>query len=464
MSPPVATEDRLTSDAPGPSLEDRIIASCGELTADGIATSIGAMVRRGDLGHGDRLPTVRRLARSAGVSSSTIAEAWRILARHGLIETARRNGTTIRAARTEMTGRFWRVPATIPANGGPSILDLSTGTPDTDLLPTIASILSGLHADVSITSYIDRPVLEDLEIVLRAQAPFDPEAVTVLDGSLDALDRCISALVQFGDAVVVEDPTFPPILDMLERAGAEIIGVPIDAEGIVPDHLAAALSIEPVLAILQPAAHNPTGRSMSADRVDAVASLFATLAPDTWILEDHHAGGLVAGPVPSIGIHLPHRVVHIHSFSKTHGPDLRIAAVSGAAEPIAAVVDRRRLGPSWTSRLIQHVLLALLQDPATDRLVERAACDYDRRRLAIADGLADHGIDVVSSAGLNMWVPVANEQRAVLALALAGIGVAPGAPFSVDSSAPPNHLRISLGNARSDLDRVVDAIATAATA
>lgn len=440
------------------------MANCGDATAGGIATAIGAMVRRGELGHGDRLPTVRQLARSAGVSSSTIAEAWRTLSRHGLIETARRNGTTIRAARTEMTGRFWRVPAANSANGGPSILDLSTGTPDTDLLPTIASMLGGLHADVSITSYIDRPVLEELEVVLRARAPFEAEAVTVLDGSLDALDRCISALVDFGDAVVVEDPTFPPILDMLERVGAEVIGVPIDAHGIILDRLAAALAIQPVLAILQPAAHNPTGRSMQPERIDAVASLFAELAPDTWIIEDHHAGDLVAGPVPSIGARLPHRVVHIHSFSKSHGPDLRVAAVSGAAEPIALVVDRRRLGPSWTSRLIQHILLTLLRDPAVDQLVAQAATEYDDRRLAMCRGLADHGIEVQSSAGLNLWVPVANEQRAVLALALAGIGVAPGAPFSVDNTVPPNHIRISLGNARSDIDRVVEAIATAATA
>ena len=418
------------------------------------------MVRRGELGHGDRLPTVRHLARGAGVSSSTVAEAWRILGRHGLIETARRNGTTVRAARSEMTGRFWRVPAT----AGPSILDLSTGTPDTELLPTIASMIDGLRADISITSYIDRPVLEELEVELRSRAPFVAEAVTVLDGSLDALDRLISALVHFGDAVVVEDPTFPPILDMLERVGADVIGVPIDDHGIEPDRLAQALRAHPVLAILQPAAHNPTGRSMSPERVDAVASLFAELAPDTWIVEDHHAGDLVARPIPSIGERLPHRVVHIHSFSKSHGPDLRIAAVSGAAEPIAAVVDRRRLGPSWTSRLIQHILLTLLRDSATDEVVARASTVYDERRLAVCRGLAEHDIDVVSSAGLNLWIPVANEQRAVLALALEGIGVAPGAPFSVDSSVPPNHLRISLGNARSDLDRVVRAIATAATA
>ncbi len=441
---------------------------CGERTADGIATAIGAMVRRGDLEHGDRLPTVRQLARSAGVSSSTVAEAWRILGHHGLIETARRNGTTIRAARSEMTGRFWRVPATVPAHGSPSILDLSTGTPDTELLPTIASMLGGLHADVSITSYIDRPVLEELEVVLRTRAPFPPDAITVLDGSLDALDRIISALVRFGDAVVVEDPTFPPILDMLERAGAEVIGVPIDAEGLDPERLAEAVGARrgarPVLAILQPAAHNPTGRSMSPARIDALASVFAELAPDTWIVEDHHAGDLVAGPVPSLGVRLPRRVVHIHSFSKSHGPDLRIAAVTGAAEPIAAVVDRRRLGPSWTSRLIQHILLTLLEDPDVDDLVREAATVYDTRRLAVCAGLAEHGIAVCSSAGLNLWVPVANEQRAVLALALAGIGVAPGAPFRVDSSTPSNHIRISLGNARSDLDRLVDAIAAAAIA
>jgi DNA-binding transcriptional MocR family regulator len=452
-----------TSAPPNPadtrSIEERIGAACTERTASGIANAIGSLVRSGELEPGDRLPTVRALAKELDVSSNTISESWRTLGQHGVIATARRNGTVVRAARAEMSGRFWKVPA-VPGSG---IIDLSTGTPDIDLLPPLGSMIKALPNDIEITSYIDRPVLEELEAVLHTRWPFDAEAMTVVDGALDALDRLIRALVTFGDVVVVEDPTFPPILDMLEQAGASIIGVGLDKDGARPDHLADALSSLPVLAILQPRAQNPTGTAMTTQRINELGRLFQAHSPDTWIVEDHHAGDLMSGPLLSLGIHRPDRVVHIHSFSKSHGPDLRIAAVGGARDPIAAIVDRRRLGPSWTSRLVQHMLLTLLQDPATDQLVEHAAASYAARRKHIVMGLRAHGIEMRDAEGLNLWIPVANEQRAVVALALNGVGVAPGAPFNVDTGAPTNHIRISVGNARGDLDELVAAIVVAAS-
>jgi DNA-binding transcriptional MocR family regulator len=417
------------------------------------------MVRRGELEPGDRLPTVRALANELDVSSNTISDAWRTLGQHGVIATARRNGTVIRAARAEMSGRFWKVPA-VPGSG---IIDLSTGTPDIDLLPPVGSMINALPNDIEITSYIDRPVLEELEAVLHARWPFAAEAMTVVDGALDALDRLIRSVVTFGDVVVVEDPTFPPILDMLEQAGASIIGISLDEQGARPEQLAEALTSSPVMAILQPRAQNPTGVSMTAHRINELGRLFEELSPDTWIVEDHHAGDLMSGPFLSLGVDRPDRVVHVHSFSKSHGPDLRIAAVGGAREPIAAIVDRRRLGPSWTSRLVQHILLTLLNDSATDQLVEHAAATYATRREHIVEGLRAHGIEMRDAEGLNVWIPVANEQRAVVALALNGIGVAPGAPFNVDTGVPTNHIRISVGNACGDLNKLVTAIVVAAS-
>ncbi len=436
---------------------DLIIDQCEGRTSADIAGSIGALVSRGDLQPGDRLPTVRALANDLQVSSSTVAEAWRMLAGHGVIDTAGRNGTTIRSTRADMTGRFWQVPATT-SNG---ILDLSTGTPDTELLPSLAPIIGRLPTDITITSYIDRPVLVELEAALHGRWPFTAEAMTVLDGALDALDRLIAATVSFGDTVVVEDPTFPPVLDLLERAGVNICGVPMDAHGIELAGLRDVLKLQPKLAILQPSTQNPTGISMNAERARKVADLFERFAPETWIIEDDHFGDLNAGPAVTIGAHLPDRVVRIHSFSKSHGPDLRVAAVGGAAGPISEVIDRRRLGPSWTSRLIQHVLLAMLESSEVGEIVERAAQTYAVRRASLVDGLAAEAVRLGEPEGLNLWVPVSDGQRAVVALALDGIGVAAGAPFQLDTTTPSRHIRVSIGNARDDHERIIGAIARA---
>jgi DNA-binding transcriptional MocR family regulator len=439
-------------------LLERVTGRCSDKTSGGIAHAIAGLIRQGELRGGDRLPTIRALASALGISPSTVSEAWRFLAQHGLVTTARRNGTVVRPA-AAMTGRFWKVPAT-----SADIVDLSTGTPDTDFLPSVQSTIQALPTNIAITSYMDRPVLEELDETLRARWPFVPEAMTVVDGALDAVDRLIEAMVSLGDTVIVEDPTFPPILDMLERAGARVIGIELDGSGIRPDQLERALRELPAMAIVQPVAHNPTGCSMTPERAVRVAAAFERESPNTWIVEDHHAGDLIQHGGVSLGCHLPERVIRVHSFSKSHGPDLRIAAIGGAAEPIQRVVDRRRLGPSWTSRLIQHMLLALLRDNETDRLVESAQIDYAARRSELSQLLQQAGIDIGHGEGLNMWIPVADESRAVVALALRGIGVAAGTPFAVNPAVCPNHIRVSVGNARSDLPRIAEAIAEATRA
>ncbi|MEZ5168840.1 MAG: hypothetical protein R2695_21025, partial [Acidimicrobiales bacterium] len=87
---------------------------------------------------------------------------------------------------------------------------------------------------------------------------------------------------------------------------------------------------------------------------------------------------------------------------------------------------------------------------------------YARRQATLADHLAAEGVEVRAGAGLNMWIPVDDEQRAVVALAAHSIGAAPGAPFAVDSAMGP-HIRVSVGALRpTDIARVAAVIAAAA--
>ena len=88
-------------------------------------------------------------------------------------------------------------------------------------------------------------MLPELRGLLRADWPYDAEELTVVDGAMDALDLVSRSLLRFGDRVVVEHPCFPPLLDLLESIGAEVVGVPIDDEGLLPDALAAALAASP---------------------------------------------------------------------------------------------------------------------------------------------------------------------------------------------------------------------------
>ncbi|SNY71981.1 DNA-binding transcriptional regulator, MocR family, contains an aminotransferase domain [Paractinoplanes atraurantiacus] len=430
-----------------------IVDAVDDRSARGIAAAISRMITAGTLPAGTRLPTVRDVARQLGVSPTTVSEAWRSLTRAGVLQTRGRSGTFVATVSSRQRLRYSQMGAV-----GAVAQDLSTGVPDHDLLPDLTDALKRIGDGRLTSSYLDAPVLPGLEEVLRARWPFAPSSLTVVDGALDALDRVIGVSVRFGDHVVVENPAFPPLLDLLQTVGATVIGVPVDKSGMSPEGLAAALASHPVVAVfLQPRAHNPTGVSMTAARASALAKIIESY-PDVLVVEDDHAGDIASAPPVSLATP---QTVHVASFSKSHGPDLRLAAVGGPAPVISAVADRRLLGPGWSSRLLQAVLLDLLTDPAAAAQVSDAREMYATRRAALLAALHARGVTATADDGINLWMAVDDQQMAMVALAAHGIAVAPGAPFCV-TPLPSDHVRVTAGLVPTEVDDLADALAAAA--
>src|SRR6478735_11035731 len=138
-------------------------------SAKGIAAAVGRLITSGDLALGSRLPTVRELSRSLGVSPTTVSEAWQTLSSVGALDARGRRGTFVR----EPTGpgspaRYRRVAA--PRGTRPTThlaLDLSTGTPHPDLLPDLGPIIARVSRQSLTSSYLDSPVLPELDALLR---------------------------------------------------------------------------------------------------------------------------------------------------------------------------------------------------------------------------------------------------------------------------------------------------------
>ncbi len=425
-------------------------------SARGIAAVVSRMITSGELSPGDRLPTVRWLASELKVSPTTVSEAWQGLTDAGMITTRGRLGSFVERVGAPIAPRRYR---NVTEGSGHFALDLSTGTPDPALLPDLSEALARVSRGGSLTtSYLDDPVLPALHEVLIDRWPFTPEALTVVDGAMDALDRLATSLLRRGDRVIVENPTFPPLLDLLEQLGMEIIGVDVDAHGIVPNSLEQVLQTGPVALFTQPRAHNPIGVSATPERVAALAALLATTS--IMVIEDDHAGDIATAPLASFGVHLPDRTIHIRSFSKSHGPDLRLAAVGGAGEPISRMARRRILGAGWSSRLLQAVLADLLTSTATMAEVAAARECYAKRRTDVCAALADRGVTFSGTDGINLWIDVADERAAQLSLASRGVGTAPGRPFAVGPS-DTDHLRLTVGLVGDHIDELADYIRAA---
>ncbi|CAN5205133.1 aminotransferase class I/II-fold pyridoxal phosphate-dependent enzyme [soil metagenome] len=435
-----------------------------ERSPQGIASGIARMITSGDLAPGDRLPTVRELAGDLGVSPATVSHAWQTLAATGLITSRGRSGSFVRSLPREWMPRRYRgLDGNLEAR-----LDLSRGTPDPDLLPALGPALARVAeraaSSTGPTSYQAKPDIPELHDLLRETWPSPVESITVTNGALDAIDRALSTLVRFGDRVIVENPTFPPFMDLLEQYGLEPVGVGLDDEGMRPDAFTAALAAGPVVVLMQPRAHNPTGVSMSPARAETLAGILrrSRVAQNTIVLEDDHSGAISQAPDVTLARWLPDRVLHVRSFSKSHGPDLRIGALGGPRELVDRVVSRRLLGPGWTSRMIQWLLYELLTDAESVAAVAHAGKVYASRQRGLADALGAAGLTVRAGDGLNSWMRVNDERDAIVQLAASGIRVAPGGPFQLGDPGP--FVRVTVGMARDDLGTVAEALAAAVRA
>ncbi|MGE9807524.1 PLP-dependent aminotransferase family protein [Janibacter sp. G1551] len=432
-------------------LEERL----EEPTSRALATAVSRAVAEGTLAPGTKLPPIRTVATELALSPTTVSAAWGLLARSGIVATDGRRGTTVLDSRSP-DGRRYRQALEKPAA---LARDLSTGVPDESLLPTLTGVISSLDRAGSPSSYLEDPVLPELAALLRADWPYAPERHSVVDGAMDALDLVTRALLRFGDRVVVEHPCFPPLLDLLEALSVEVVGVPVDEEGLDPEGLADALRAPVVAVFLQPRAQNPTGVTMSPERARALADLLADTR--TLVIEDDSVHGLSPSPALSLGTWLPDRTIHIRSYSKSHGPDLRLAALSGPDDLLRAVDARRHLGQGWSSRLLQRILVALLTDERAVAQVTDARTEYLRRRQAVVDELAAREVVVGGAEGMNIWVPVLDEAAAIVRLASQGIGVSAGAPYAVLPTTG-DHIRVTVGLVAEGHAELADEIARAA--
>jgi DNA-binding transcriptional MocR family regulator len=427
-------------------------ARTGRALAEAVSNAIGSGLLEPDT----KLPPIRTVAASLEMSPSTVSTAWNLLLRAGVIRTDGRRGTMVSSLARPGPTRYRRALQHESSMG----LDLSSGIPDAALLPDLSAALRNLRPSWQ-QNYLDDPMLPELKDVLLSDWPYQPDRLTIVDGAMDAIDQVASHLIRIGDTVIVEHPTFPPFLDLLDALGARTIGVDVNDEGILPEQLEAALTTGAKTLLLQPRSHNPTGVSMSTPRAKALSAVLSSWSG--WIIEDDSAGSISLRAPISLGQWLPDRTVHIRSFSKSHGPDLRLAAVSGPANLMDAIIERRMLGQGWTSRLLQSLLLDLLERPETIAQVSRAKTIYAERRAKVVAELSRLDVTTIGADGLNIWLPVEHETAAMLSLASRGVAVAAGGPFATKLD-DVDHLRVTVSSVSQDFEALASNLRDASMA
>jgi DNA-binding transcriptional MocR family regulator len=416
-----------------------------------IAASVEEAVRAGGLSPGDQLPTVRGLAEKLRVSPTTVAAAYRTLRQRGLVVAAGRRGSAV--SPHPPVGA--QPAATVPANA----LDLASGNPDPAMLPPLAGALRSI--DPSPVMYGDAASSPELLRLARASLSADGvpvDAVTIVSGALDGIERALVAWLRPGDKVAVEDPGFPAVFHLLSALGLTAVPVGVDDAGPIAADVAKALASGVSALIVTTRAQNPFGSALDERRVRELRAVLKS-HPDVLVLEDDHGANVSGAPGRTLCGGNPARWAVVRSVSKSLGPDLRLAFLAGDATTVSRVEGRLSLGIRWVSHILQRTVAAQLRDKAVAKHLRHAEATYTARRQALLDALARLEIPAFGRSGLNVWIPVADEQAAAAALLASGYAVLTGARFRI-RSAPA--IRITIARlAPEDAPRLAQTLARA---
>ncbi len=417
-------------------------------TATEIQARIEAEITAGTRQPGEQLASVRALATSLGVSPTTVAAAYRRLRERGFVVSKGRNGTRVAPQPNVVPSGQVSVPA--------HTIDALSGNPDPLFLPSLGAALAAAAAAPA-AQYGGTLLDDDLREISRSQFGRDGVMVdhlAVTNGAMDGIERVIAAQdLRQGDRIGVEDPGHVPVHQLVRSAGLDAVPIPVDDEGITVEGLAMALRFGLRALVVTPRAQNPTGAAFTAARAEAIDKLVRQY-PDLVVIQDDHAGPISG--VDYVGLGTGDRWAVVRSLGKSLGPDLRVALVAGDQQTIDRVNRSVANGPGWVSHLLQRAAAQLLGDTQAIELVAQAAASYQHKRSYFIDALARHDVSATARSGINVWVPVADEQVAVEAARRAGFAIRAAATYRIETP-PAVRVTLSLLSER-DLDELAAAL------
>ena len=324
------------------------------------------------------------------------------------------------------------------------VISFARGAPSSDILPAAAvrdAAARALEGDweraLSYGTGIGHPGL--CEWVARRHGGIAAEQVMVTNGSLEAGAMLFEHLIADGDRVVVEQPSYDRTLLLLRRLGAELVPVPLEADGIDVGALEEALADGPVrFAHVIPNFHNPAGCTLSAEKRRRLVELAAE--HDFLIFEDDPYRELPFGEgTPETMLSLdPQRVIHASSFSKTVSPGVRVGYLAGPADQVKALSKRANETYISPNMLAEAIVLELCVSGALDENIEFVRGALRDRRDALVDALREHIEEaefVVPEGGYFLWLDLADGTDTTEVLAAAkeeGVSFVAGPDFMLD--------------------------------
>lgn len=454
---------------------------------ENLANEFARLIGDGQIRPGDRLPSVRHLARQRSLSISTVVEALRTLESRGMVEARPQSGYYVRRRPMRMieaatvpagalpgqpgppleVGVSRRLVEVLRFNETPGMVPFGSALPAPELL--LAPRLNRLYASLArrkpqllaTSSHCGLTEASLLRAITRRAlewgCPLAADEVVVTNSCTEAMALCLRAVTRPGDTVAVESPTYYVMLQLLEAMGLRALEIPTHpVTGVSLDAL--ELATRPprdqggvAACLLIPNGANPLGSVMPDNAKQRLATLLAERGVP--LIEDDIYGDICfsgARPRPIHAFDPSGNTLLCTSFSKTVSPSLRVGFVA-AGRRVADIVLQKTLTSGKTNPLTQHVIAELMESRGFDvhlrTLRRRFAEQIARTRDAVARHFPAETRVSDPQGGFVLWLELPPEVdcTALHRRALReGIAFVPGEMFSAGGQYR-NCLRLACG-------------------
>lgn len=358
------------------------------------------------------------------------------------------------------------------------LISFARGAPSADILPVDAvreaakrALADDWKRALSYGTGIGHPGL--CEWIAERHGLADPAQVMVTNGSLEAGAMLFQHLVAPSDRVVVEQPSYDRTLLLLERLGADRVGVPLEADGIDVEELERAVSEGPPVKLVHviPNFHNPAGCTLSAPKRERILELASQHG--FWILEDDPYRELPCDadtPPAMLSADSSGRVIHASSFSKTVSPGVRVGYLAGPVDEIAKLAKRANEMYISPNMLAESVVWVLCRSGALDENIAFVKGALRERRDTLVNALREHLPEadfVVPGGGYFLWLTLGDDVDATELLAAAleeKVAFIAGRDFMLEggesslrlsfASVPPDQIEEGVARIARSLERV----------
>ncbi len=349
----------------------------------------------------------------------------------------------------------------------PEIISLAGGNPASELFP--GDELSKIAGKILMTNPTGAlqygttdgvPAMKEcaLSRAKKVNSVADGDSVIIMTGANQGIDLTAKAVINKGDKIIVESPSFIGSLNAFRTYEAELVGVKVDGDGMNMEALEDALknngNVKMIYTI--PTFQNPTGTTMPLEKRKKLIELANKY--DVLVLEDNPYGDLRfrGEDVPTIkSLDTEGRVIYAGSFSKILSPGMRLGYIIGAPAMLEKIEILKQVNDVHTPVLTQLMCVEFMKKYNIDDYIEKNRQLYGKKCAVMLDAMEKYFPKgkvtwTVPDGGIFMWCecPEIEDITPVMDKALEKkVAIVPGSNFAVDINAPSNMFRLNYSSA-----------------